>query len=85
MSLSRIFLTADNLNTVETEELAKIVKKISKTGISVLLIEHEMAFVSALTDKVFVINYGKKIAEGTYNEIKVNPEVIQAYLGTEGE
>lgn len=76
---------AAGLNTVETAELSKVVRKISDTGVPTLLIEHEMAFVKALTNKVYVINYGKKIAEGTYDEIRKNPEVIQAYLGAEGE
>ncbi|MDI6600763.1 MAG: ABC transporter ATP-binding protein [Thermoanaerobacteraceae bacterium] len=76
---------AAGLNTAETENLMEIVRNIRKRGISILLIEHEMAFVGGLTDKVYVINYGKKIAEGTFNEIKKNPSVIQVYLGTKGD
>ncbi len=76
---------AAGLNTTETAELSKVVRAISDTGVPTLLIEHEMAFVKALTNKVYVINYGKKIAEGAFDEIRQNPEVIQAYLGTEAE
>ncbi|MDD2573536.1 MAG: ABC transporter ATP-binding protein [Bacillota bacterium] len=75
---------AAGLNTAETEDLMDIVRNISKRNTSILLIEHEMAFVEGLTSKVYVINYGKKIAEGTYNEIKNNPGVIEAYLGRGG-
>ncbi len=76
---------AAGLNTAESENLMDIVRNISKRNVSILLIEHEMAFVAGLTNKVYVINYGKKIAEGTYNEIKSNPGVIEAYLGTRGD
>jgi branched-chain amino acid transport system ATP-binding protein len=76
---------AAGLNTAETENLMEIVRNISRRGISILLIEHEMAFVEGLTDKVYVINYGRKIAEGTFSEIKKNPDVIEAYLGTRGD
>ncbi len=76
---------AAGLNTAETENLMELVRSISQRGISILLIEHEMAFVEGLTDKVYVINYGRKIAEGTFNEIKNDPGVIEAYLGTRGD
>jgi len=74
--------SAAGLNTAETENLMELVRSINKAGISILLIEHEMTFVEGLTDKVFVINYGKKIAEGEFNEIKNDPYVKEAYLGT---
>lgn len=73
---------AAGLNSSEKEELMKLVEKISKKGISILLIEHEMKFVEGLSDRVFVINYGKKISEGTYDFVKKDKAVIEAYLGT---
>jgi len=75
---------AAGLNTKETNELMDIVKNIKDKGISILLIEHQMDFVSGLTDRVYVINYGKKIAEGTFDEIQRDPVVAEAYLGRKG-
>jgi branched-chain amino acid transport system ATP-binding protein len=75
---------AAGLNSSEKEQLMRLVSKIRETGVSILLIEHEMAFVEGLSDRVFVLNYGKKIAQGTFAEIKRDQAVINAYLGTGG-
>jgi branched-chain amino acid transport system ATP-binding protein len=75
---------AAGLNSTEKEQLMRLVSKIRETGVSILLIEHEMAFVEGLSDRVFVLNYGKKIAQGTFAEIKRDQAVIDAYLGTGG-
>ena len=75
---------AAGLNAKESAELNKLLKFIKndkKTGI--LLIEHDMSVVMGISDHVVVLNYGKKIFEGTAKETKNNPEVIEAYLGTE--
>ena len=75
---------AAGLNSAEKEQLMRLVGRIRDTGVSVLLIEHEMAFVEGLSDRVFVLNYGKKIAQGSFAEIKRDQAVIEAYLGTGG-
>ena len=75
---------AAGLNANESAELNKLLKFIKndkKTGI--LLIEHDMSVVMGISDHVVVLNYGKKIFEGTAKETKNSPEVIEAYLGTE--
>mgnify|MGYP001221964538 FL=1 len=75
---------AAGLNAKESAELNKLLKFIKndkKTGI--LLIEHDMSVVMGISDHVVVLNYGKKIFEGTASETKNSPEVIEAYLGTE--
>ena len=78
------------IDDIETEEitwsrelnkLLKFIQKEKKTGI--LLIEHDMSVVMGISDHVVVLNYGKKIFEGTAQETKKSPEVIEAYLGTE--
>jgi branched-chain amino acid transport system ATP-binding protein len=75
---------AAGMNPHETDELDELILRIRDTeGISILLIEHDMKLVMSLSDRIFVMDYGKKIAQGTPVEIRKNPAVIKAYLGEE--
>ncbi|MGC8720676.1 MAG: ABC transporter ATP-binding protein [Thermodesulforhabdaceae bacterium] len=73
---------AGGMNEKETAELIQLIRKIRDRGITVLLIEHDMNVVMDVCEKVVVLEYGSKIAEGTPEEIRRNPRVIEAYLGT---
>ncbi len=72
---------AAGMNPQETLELVDLIKEIASEGIAILLIEHDMKLVMTLSERIFVMDYGKKIAQGTPAEIRANPEVIKAYLG----
>ncbi len=74
---------AAGMNPSEKVDLANLVRKIRDTGVTVLLVEHDMKFVMGITDRICVLNYGKRIALGVPSEIQSNPEVIEAYLGGE--
>jgi branched-chain amino acid transport system ATP-binding protein len=75
---------AAGMNPKETKALDELILKIRETeGISILLIEHDMKLVMSLSDRIFVMDYGKMIAQGTPSEIRENPAVIKAYLGEE--
>ena len=74
---------AGGVNPEETEGLAELIRKLVRYGITVALIEHKMGMIMSLADKILVLSYGEKIAEGTPEEIRRNPAVIDAYLGSE--
>jgi branched-chain amino acid transport system ATP-binding protein len=71
------------MNTEETAGMMKLIQKIRNKGITILIIEHDMKVVMELCDNITVLNFGTKIAEGSPEEIKTNPDVLEAYLGSE--
>lgn len=72
---------AAGLNPKETAEIDELIQKVSETGVTVVLVEHDMKLVMNISDHILVLDYGRKLAEGTAPEVRANPDVIAAYLG----
>jgi branched-chain amino acid transport system ATP-binding protein len=73
---------AAGCNAVEASELTAIIRSIARDGITVVLVEHNMHMVMNLSDRIHVLANGRTLAEGTASEVRANPAVIEAYLGT---
>ena len=73
---------AGGLGRMESEIMTRLIQRIRSSGVTLVLIEHNMHFLMPLVDRVAVMNFGRKIAEGTPAAIREDPEVVAAYLGT---
>jgi branched-chain amino acid transport system ATP-binding protein len=74
---------AAGLNSQETDELQTLLRQVSEEGVTLLVVEHDMHFVRRLCEHVIVLNFGRKIFEGTPEEVHRDPAVLEAYLGTD--
>jgi branched-chain amino acid transport system ATP-binding protein len=72
---------AAGLNPKETRDIDELVRKIAASGITTVLVEHDMKMVMNISDRILVLDYGKRLAEGTGSEVRQDPKVIAAYLG----
>ena len=70
------------MNPTETAELARLIKRLrDERGLTLVVIEHDMRVVKGVSDRVVALDYGRKIADGSYDEVANNEQVIEAYLG----
>jgi branched-chain amino acid transport system ATP-binding protein len=76
---------AAGFNPAEKRTLMKLIRNVRDQGYTVLLIEHDMRLVMGVTDRIVVLEFGKKIAEGSPEEIRNDPAVVAAYLGVDEE
>ena len=70
------------MNPEETSQMMRMVKKVHESGVSIVLVEHDMKAVMGLCHKLMVLNFGQLLAEGSPEEIRANEQVIEAYLGS---
>ncbi len=75
---------AAGCNPVETQEIDRVIRSLVKDGITVMLVEHDMRLVMNISDRVHVLARGRTLAEGTPEEVRTNPAVVEAYLGEHG-
>jgi ABC-type branched-subunit amino acid transport system ATPase component len=69
------------MNPEETLRMMALIREVRDSGVTVLLVEHDMKLVMGLSDRIVVLDHGRRIAEGAPAQIRQNPEVITAYLG----
>jgi branched-chain amino acid transport system ATP-binding protein len=74
---------AAGLNPTETHEIDRLIQRIAARGVTVILVEHDMKLVMGVSDHILVLDHGRKLAEGSAQEVRRNNEVITAYLGAE--
>jgi len=74
---------AAGLNATESREIDEVIKRIAASGVTVVLVEHDMKMVMGISDHILALDYGRKLAEGSPAEVRANPEVIAAYLGVQ--
>ena len=72
---------AAGLNPKETIEVDELVRKVADSGVTVVLVEHDMKMVMGISDQITALDYGRKLAEGTPAEVRANADVVNAYLG----
>ncbi len=75
---------AAGCNPVETEEIDRLIAAIARQGVAVVLVEHDMRLVMRISDRVLVLDQGRRLAEGTPSQVRSDPRVIDAYLGRHG-
>lgn len=73
---------AAGMNPAETMELMRFIKSLNDSGITIIVIEHDMKFIMNLCDRIIVLNYGRMLSQGTPAQISKDPAVIEAYLGS---